>query len=125
MAKQQKLIRDAAIEALAFFDELTEEERQSTQNQGDIQHYSDDAQLQRMNIRQDKRVRRQLRRWWAASKLYDDKDNDLDLDKEEYAKFHGRLLRLLTENDDPDDNLSEEEARAAMESDFQVGEGTL
>jgi hypothetical protein len=50
--------------------------------------------------------------------LLDDESHDLKRDAEEYGKFYKRLMGLLADNDDPDDNMIDEEAKAAMEADF-------
>ena len=120
---RRALIRASSEVALALFDDMTEEERSKTQNQGRMEFYSEAAQKQRTRNRSDPGVDRQLHRWWRATKIFDDTNDDLFLDQKEYAGFHKRLLRLLQNNDDPDDDMTDEEAREAMADDFTCDAG--
>ena len=120
-AARRSKLRNAAEAALAEFAKLSDEEKAQAQNQGDIDLYSDEMQAIREGLfESNKEVNAQLDTWWAAATLYLDKDGDADLDKSEYAEFHKRLLRLL---DDPDEQLSEEDALAAMQEDFAADAG--
>jgi hypothetical protein len=119
--ERRERIRSAAAAALAEFDKLSDEEKAQVQNQGDMAMYTDEVQAIREALfESNKEVNAQLDAWWVAATLYLDKDGDADLDKQEYAEFHKRLLRLL---DDPDEALSEEEALAAMHEDFAADAG--
>ena len=45
------------------------------------------------------------------------------LDADEYGKFHARLMKLLMDNDDPDDDLTPEEAQIVLDEDFKADAG--
>ncbi|KAH8071202.1 hypothetical protein JL721_4638 [Aureococcus anophagefferens] len=61
----------------------------------------------------------ELEKWWEAASLFFDDNWDDFLSKDEYAKFHERLLRLMREEDE----MTKEEAQAALDADFEVDAG--
>jgi hypothetical protein len=122
-AKRRALIRDGCQAAMKEFEEMDDEEKFAPQHQGRMEFYSDKAQSTRESIRNHHRITRQLLRWWNATLVFDDRDDDDYLSKTEYEGFYKRLLKLLDDNDDPDDDMSEEEKKEAMAGDFKADAG--
>ena len=119
---RRKAMREQAAAALARFEQMSAEERESARNDGDLDMYSNENLDKREAIREASSVVTVLEEWWSAAKLFDDADGSETLDLPEYTGFHRRLLRLLEFNAS-DAKLSEEEAQAVMQEDFKVDAG--
>lgn len=115
---RRERLRAAAARALADFTRLSDAEKEKVMHQGDMDLYAPEAQKQREALFvEHEGVGRELERWWQAAFLYLDTDWNEHLDWDEYQVFHGRLLRLV------DDELTPDEAAAAMRADFAVDAG--
>ena len=113
-------VRKAAGDALAEFAKLSEEEREKTRAQGDLDMYTPEAQATREEIFVSHGgVGDELEKWWEAASLFFDDNWDEYLNKAEYAAFHDRLLRLVADGDE----LSPEDAAEALDADFAVDAG--
>lgn len=117
--RRERLHKEAEA-AIKTFKDLPEHEKNDAKHQGDLDFYTHDAQHAREELfTSSKRVSRQLEKWWRAASTHFDENFDDVLDFDEYSKFHARLRKLL----DEDDELTEEEAEAALEADFHVDAG--
>jgi len=84
---------------LAEFEQLSEEERAESQNDGNAALYSLENQALRESLYDDDvEVNRLLDKWWQAAVTYLDEDASMSLSKDEYAVFYARLIRLVEES---------------------------
>ena len=120
ISERRERVRAEAAAAVAELEKLSEEEKQTARGQGDLDMYTHESQAIREEFFVSHRgISDELEKWWEAASLFFDDNWDDFLSKDEYAKFHERLLRLMREEDE----MTAEEAQAALDADFEVDAG--
>ena len=90
---------------------------------GSLHFYTPEQIHARKKLRKHKRIEELLSFWWHASSKHDDDNDDDLLDREEYEKLYNRLLKAFADDDDSENDLTHEQARAAFDEDWEKDSG--